>query len=206
LTERKHRDRLADAVRKLIEHAVVSEVPDDEAAEIAAQLEDIDERLLRHPRGGMPRKVLPDFRDLQAIFRGDPVIGEHNPIAPPVAVELVDGVIRGSANLGPPYEGPPGYVHGAIIAATFDMLLGLANVASGNPGMTGTLTVRYRRPTPLHTDLSFEARTGERTGRKVIAKGTLQANGEITAEAEGVFIVLELDRAMQYFSDDAGQS
>ena len=206
MTERKHRDRLADAVRKLIEHAVVSEVSDDEAAEIAAQLEDIDERLLRHPRGGMPRKVLPDFNDLQAIFRGDPVIGEHNPIAPPVAVELVDGVIRGSANLGAPYEGPPGYVHGAIIAATFDMLLGLANVASGNPGMTGTLTVRYRRPTPLHTDLSFEARTGDRTGRKVIAKGTLHANGEITAEAEGVFIVLELDRAMQYFSDDAGQS
>jgi acyl-coenzyme A thioesterase PaaI-like protein len=93
-------------------------------------------------------------------------------------------------------------VHGAIIAASFDMLLGLANVASGNPGMTGTLTVRYRRPTPLHTDLSFEARTGERTGRKVIATGTLYANGELTAEAEGVFIALELDRAMEYFSDD----
>jgi acyl-coenzyme A thioesterase PaaI-like protein len=202
LTERRHHDRLADAVRKLIEHAVVSEVPDDEVAEIAAQLEAIDARLRRHPRGGMPRKVLPDFNDLQAIFRGDPVIGEHNPIAPPVAVELVDGVIRGSANLGAPYEGPPGYVHGAILAATFDMLLGLANVASGNPGMTGTLTVRYRRPTPLHTDLTFEARTGERSGRKVIATGTCHANGELTAEAEGVFILLELERAIEYFRDD----
>jgi len=202
LTERKHRDRLADAVRRLIEHAVDSEVPDDEVAEIAAELEAIDSRLRRHPRGAMQRKALPDFNDLQAIFRGDPVIGEHNPIAPPVAVVLDNGIIRGSANLGAPYEGPPGYVHGAIIAATFDMLLGLANVASGNPGMTGTLTVRYRRPTPLRTDLSFEARTGKRTGRKVIATGTLHANGELTADAEGVFIALELDRAMEYFSDD----
>jgi acyl-coenzyme A thioesterase PaaI-like protein len=205
LIERRHHDRLADAVRKLIEHAVDSEVPDDEIAEIAAQLEAIDERLRRHPRGAMPRKALPDFNDLQAIFRADPVIGEHNPIAPPVAVELVDGVIRGSANLGAPYEGPPGYVHGAIIAATFDMLLGLANVASGNPGMTGTLTVRYRRPTPLHTELAFEARTGERSGRKVIAHGTVHANGELTAEAEGIFVALELDRAMEYFSDDRMQ-
>lgn len=202
MVERAHRERLADAVRKLIEHAVNAEVPDDEAAEIAAILEGIDERLARHPRGALLKKALPDLNDLQAIFRGDPVIGEHNPIAPPVAVELDGDVIRGSANLGAPYEGPPGYVHGAVIAATFDMLLGLANVASGNPGMTGTLTVRFRKPTPLHTDLSFETRTGEKEGRKVIAHGTLHANGELTAEAEGIFVALDLDRAMKYFSDD----
>lgn len=201
MTERAHRDRLADAVRRLIDHAVVSEVPDDEAAEIAEILEGIDERLRQHPSGALPKKELPDFNDLQAIFRGDPVIGEHNPIAPPVVVERDGDLIRGSANLGAPYEGPPGYVHGAIIAAAFDMLLGLANVASGNPGMTGTLTIKYRRPTPLHTDLSFEAHTGERKGRKVLAHGTLHANGQLTAEAEGVFIALELDRAIEYFSD-----
>lgn len=200
--ERRHRDRLADAVRKLIEHAVNAEVPDEEAAEIAGILEGIDERLARHPRGALLKKALPDFNDLQAIFRGDPVIGEHNPIAPPVAVELVDGMIRGTATLGAPYEGPPGYVHGAVIASVFDMLLGLANVASGNPGMTGTLTVKYRRPTPLNTDLTFEARTGERSGRKVIAHGTVHANGELTAEAEGIFVALELSRAIEYFSDD----
>lgn len=204
MTARANRDRLADAVRRLIDHAVVSDVPDAEVAEISALLEDIDERLRRHPRGVLPKKALPDFDDLQAIFRGDPVIGEHNPIAPPVGVERDGDVIRGRANLGAPYEGPPGYVHGAIIAATFDMLLGLANVASGNPGMTGTLTVRYRRPTPLHTDLIFEARTGERRGRKVIATGTVHANGELTAEAEGIFIALELERAIEYFSDAPG--
>jgi acyl-coenzyme A thioesterase PaaI-like protein len=205
MVDRKHRERLADAVRKIIEHAVMSEVPDEEAAEIAEVLEGIDERLSQHPRGAMPKKALPDFNDLQAIFRGDPVIGEHNPIAPPVAVELVDGVIRGTARLGPPYEGPPGYVHGAVIASVFDMLLGLANVASGNPGMTGTLTVKYRRPTPLNTDLSFEARTGEKKGRKVIAHGTVHANGELTAEAEGIFIALELSKAIEYFTDDVAK-
>jgi thioesterase superfamily protein len=196
------RDRLADAIRKLIDHAVRSEVPDEEVAEITRTLEAIDERLRRHPRGGSKRKTLPDVDNLQAIFYADPIIGMHNPIAPPVAVKRDGELIRGAVNLGAAYEGPPGYVHGAIVAAIFDMLLGLANVLSGNPAMTGTLTVRYRRPTPLNTDLAFEARTAKTEGRKVIATGTVTAGGEVTAEAEGIFVSLELSRAIEYFSDD----
>ena len=198
------RDRLADAIRKLIDHAVVSEVPDEEVAEITRTLEEIDERLKRHPRGGSKRKVLPDVDNLQAIFHNDPVIGHHNPIAPPVAVTREGEVIRGAVNLSYAYEGPPGYVHGAVISSIFDMLLGLANVFSGNPSMTGTLTIKFRRPTPLHTDLAFEARTSRIEGRKVIATGTVTANGEVTAEAEGIFVALQLDKAMRYFGDERG--
>ena len=199
------RDRLADAIRKLIEHAVRSEVPDEEVADITRTLEDIDARLSRYPLGGTFRKTLPDMDNLQAIFFADPIIGEHNPIAPPVAVTRDGDVIRGTATLGAAYEGPPGYVHGAIVAAIFDMLLGLANVLSGNPSMTGTLTVRYRRPTPLNTELNFEARTASTERRKVIATGTVSAGGEVTAEAEGIFIALELERAVQYFSPDVAE-
>ena len=198
------RDRLADAIRKLIDHAVVSEVPDEEVAEITRTLEAIDERLKQHPRGGSKRKTLPDIDNLQAIFHNDPVIGHHNPIAPPVNVTRDGDVIRGSVNLGYAYEGPPGYVHGAVISFIFDMLLGLANVLSGNPSMTGTLTIKFRRPTPLHTDLAFEAKTARIEGRKVIATGTVTANDEVTAEAEGIFVALQLDKAMQYFGEERG--
>ncbi len=66
------------------------------------------------------------------------------------------GVI-GHANFGVAYEGPPGYVHGGIIAAAFDEVLGMAQSLTGNPGMTGTLSIRYRRPDPcLLTELVFE--------------------------------------------------
>ena len=194
------RDRLADAIRRLIDHAVVSEVPDAEVAEITTILEGLDARLRGHPGGATRPSMLPDFDDLQATFRGDPVIGEHNPLAPPVAVERDGEVIRGRTNLGFAYEGPPGYVHGAIIAGIFDLLLGLANLASGTPGMTGTLTVRYRKPTPLHTDLEFEARTDRMEGRKSIAVGTLHAGGVMTAEAEGVFVIPGVARAAEFLN------
>jgi len=91
-------------------------------------------------------------------------------------------------------------VHGAIIAGIFDLLLGLANLAGGTPAMTGTLTVRYRRPTPLHTDLEFLARTDRAAGRKAIAVGTLHAAGELTAEAEGVFVIPGIARAAEFLN------
>ena len=49
------------------------------------------------------------------------------------------------------YEGPPGYVHGGCVALAFDELLGMVNVLNGLGGLTGKLTVRYRRPDPART-------------------------------------------------------
>lgn len=198
MAEPGHRDRLAEALRRLIDHAVVSEVPDDAVGEIADQLEAIDERLREFPHGLFRPRSFPDFSDLQATFRGDPVMGEHNPLAPPVMVEKTGDTIIGRVNLGAAYEGPPGFAHGAIIAGIFDMMMGLANVASGSPGMTGTLTVKYLRPTPLHTNLVFEARTDRVDGRKIHTKGTLVADGEAYAEAEAVFIQIRMEHARAY--------
>ncbi len=87
-----------------------------------------------------------------------------NPLAPPVRVEIVDGPeggpreLRAEAWFDDPYEGPPTCVHGGVIAETFDELLGAANIVAGSPAMTGTLTIRYRKPTPLHATIRIEAR------------------------------------------------
>ena len=59
--------------------------------------------------------------------------------------------IDGDAWFDWPYEGPPSCVHGGVIAETFDEMLGAACIVAGHPGMTGTLTVRYRKPTPLRS-------------------------------------------------------
>ena len=96
------------------------------------------------------------------------MIGLYNPLAPPV---LLRGR-RPRGHAAPPrsasaYEGPPGCVHGGVIAALFDELLGVANITSGVGAMTGTLTIKYRSPTPLHTPLDFAARTTSIDGRKV---------------------------------------
>ena len=67
---------------------------------------------------------------------------------------------------------------------------------TGQPGMTGTLTIRYRKPTPLDTDLRFEATVQRVEGRKIFAEGRLYAGDVLTAEAEGVFIAVDLTKML----------
>lgn len=197
-------ERLADLMRRVIDHLVAADVPREEIAEAVAALRRVDQTFARHPRAGARVPEMPDLANLQRAFGGDPIVGRRNPIAPPVEVEVRDGVIFGRARFGRAYEGPPGFVHGAMIAAVFDQILGLANIVGGHAGMTGTLTVRYRKPTPLHTDVLFEGRFVRAERRKTFTRGALHADGVLTAEAEGVFVGLSLGRAAEMFRGAAG--
>ena len=67
-------------------------------------------------------------------------------------------------------------------------MLGEAAGAGGKPGMTGTLTIVYRRGTPLG-DLRAEAWIDRVEGIKTYAKGHLKDAEGVTVEAEGVFIL-----------------
>jgi len=63
--------------------------------------------------------------------------------------------------------------------------------------MTGRLTVHYRSPTPLRTELRFAARVTEVTGRKTFTHGTLHAGGRLCAEAEGLFIAIDYGKMLE---------
>ena len=88
----------------------------------------------------------------------------------------------------PPYVGPPSTVHGGVVALVFDELLGVCAVVNGLGAMTGTLTIRYRRPTPLQAQVDLRSWIDRVEGRKVFIDGTMHHDGELTAEAEGIFI------------------
>lgn len=130
----------------------------------------------------------------RAHFDWSPLLGASNPLAPPLILDVEDDMIVGRGRFGSAYEGPPGCVHGGYVAAAFDEVLGLTQSLSGQVGMTGTLTVRYRRPTPLHTDLRWEGRLESVSGRKVSTSSVLKAHGEVLAEATGLFITVSPER------------
>lgn len=189
--------RLADAARLLIERLVGTGAPDAVITETAAELEGVAERFA----GSGPKSVYDGFAeaamaggDPSAFFDHSPLIGRANPLAPPITLEVVEGMIRGTATFGSAYEGPPGCVHGGYVAAAFDEVLGSAQTLSGSPGMTGTLTIRYRKPTPLHTELRFEGEFDRTEGRKVFTVGRVYADDVLTAEAEGIFVSIPPER------------
>jgi acyl-coenzyme A thioesterase PaaI-like protein len=75
-----------------------------------------------------------------------------------------------------------------VLALVFDQLLGSTAEFQGVPGMTGTLTVRYRRGTPLGV-IRGEARVDRVEGVKTFVTGTISVDGQLTAESEGIFIL-----------------
>jgi acyl-coenzyme A thioesterase PaaI-like protein len=196
---------LAAALRRVVTAAVAAPLDDETIAAAAATVTELAERLDARAGPGRRPRDLPDFQgEPQAYFPTSPAIGLLNPLAPPVLVYAEDGEIRGTAWFDHAYEGPPGCVHGGVIAMAFDDVLGAANVLAVGPGMTGTLSVRYRRPTPLRTPLRLEARVVERTGRRVHTWGGIFLGDELTAEAEAVFVRLAPDRILRIVEQHDG--
>jgi hypothetical protein len=133
----------------------------------------------------------------------NPVIGAGNPIAPPMRIEIGADGAEGWCTLGHAYEGPPMYGHGGVSAMLIDQLLGHAAAASGHPGVTTDLSVRYRRPVPLDVPLRIWGRVTETEGRRVSAVGGITTVAEPDVplvEAEARFARLHLDQARRLFS------
>jgi acyl-coenzyme A thioesterase PaaI-like protein len=188
--------RLAAAMRLVIERLVATKAPQEELARAASALEDIAAALDGYPRGHLFEGFAETANagDPHAHFDHSPIIGRANPLAPPLDLAVLDDKVVGRAVFGSAYEGPPGAVHGGYVAAAFDELLGMAQSLGGKPGMTGTLTVRYRRPHPLHAEIHFEAELVRVEGRKIYTVGRSFADGELRAEAEGIFISVDFSK------------
>lgn len=191
------RRRLAAATRLVMERMVASTAPADMLDAAARRMEAFAESLAEYPYG----RTYEGFAEPAnaprpgEFFDHSPLSGLANPVAAPMHLEVVDErTVRGSVRFTGAYEGPPGSLHGGFVAAVHDEILGLANSLNGSPAMTGTLTVVYRKPTPLYTDLRLEATFNRADGRKQYCSSRLYAGDVLCNEAEGIFITIDRQR------------
>lgn len=181
--------RLATSARRLVDACVRTRQPIAELAEITQGIETLTARLEEVAQPGpLGLEVSSDgrLRDW-----ANPVIGARNPIAPPLVIDKDRATGRTSTRfvLGAAYEGPPGHVHGGIVALILDQVLGTVPAVIGHPGMTAYLNLTYVRPTPLGP-LSAQAWVERVEGWKVLVRGHLaDAEDRPTVEAEGLFVV-----------------
>ena len=190
-------DRLAltEAARRVLNAVRVTATTGSSLAEAtellerAATLVEAEQMKGLHQQGVMGELTASfESRDPMAFFPFSPIIGRLNPASPPVEFWAEGEEVHGRMNLSPVYAGPPGLVHGGIIAEIFDELLGVVNVVNNKGGYTGTLTVVYRRPTPLLREIKLRAWPSGTEGRKLYASGEMVCDGTVTATADGVFI------------------
>ncbi len=135
-----------------------------------------------------------------------PFSGSLNAMAPPMRLSL------GSNDSGEPAmigrvcldrlrEGPPHTVHGGVVAGLFDEILGAGQrLSERSGGVTGRLTVRYRKPTPLGRDLEFRAWVHDERSRTLVMRADCRVGSSVSAEAEAMFVRVDftdMERAMR---------
>ena len=189
------RRRIAAAMQQLSERLIRVEADDADLELWASSLESLLEQVGTPPRRNnrdANRRLFSGQASTFDVFDMmdyDPVSGLANPIAPHLSWQeaSAEGVV-GVVTLGEQYQGPPGRVHGGVIAWILDALLSRAMHAALRIGVTGTLNIRYMASTPIETELRCTAKIVRTEGRKMFIEGAI-FNGDVqTVHAEGIFI------------------
>jgi uncharacterized protein (TIGR00369 family) len=100
-----------------------------------------------------------------------------------------DTAVVAAVRVDPMFQGPPGRVHGGILAVLIDELMGTVNRMIGQRAYTARLAIDYRAPAPIDAELTLHAWLADRQGRKVIMRVDGRAGGDVFVEAEGLFVM-----------------
>ena len=112
------------------------------------------------------------------------VFGLHIEAGPPI-----DGVLRGRLFVKQDMQGPPGTMHGGLVAAALDEVMARLMASEHGGAPTARLEVDLRVPVPLGTFVEASAHAVEVVGRKVTAVAELRDDaGTLLAEGRGVFV------------------
>lgn len=180
------RRSLGASVRRLLDAVVITGASPSELSAAAAAIDQVTDMLAAtarsHEVSGEP--------DVSAGGDMSLVGGLSHPAAPQLTFDATAGAARGDVVIGRVFQGGPGLVHGGVIALLVDHAMGFVANRALEPAMTVRLTLRYRRPTPLGIPLTVAARLDRVDGRKLHLSASISANGEVTAEADAIFVRL----------------
>lgn len=193
---------LGAALRELVDAAVRTEVTIEELEEAAATAREMAGRLRVEQRGLQGIASVDDPEVGERWY--NPVYGPGSPIAPPMVVEdFPEGRCIGRVTVGKAHEGPPGLVHGGVVATLLDHALARSARVAGRGGLTASLTVRFKRPVPLGIPLVVTGELGEVVDeRRSTATARLSAADDpdtTLAEGEAVLVALRPERAADVF-------
>lgn len=204
--------RLSEGVRRLNRACVESDLDAASLNELASQVEALAGKMESSSEGkrvGLVEEGWHGVSDSLNYLPFSPIMGRLNPASYGLDIVREGEQAIGRVVLDETAEGAVGLSHGGVISGIWDEVLAAANAIQQTGGPTGSLTVRYRRPTPLHEPLRYAAWVEQTEERKVLVKGecTIEGgDGTVLSEAEAVFIrmrVTGIDWHKQRGADDA---
>ena len=191
------RHRLATTARRFNEKLVSADIPPELADTIREDLERIAARLETCEQvSGLVEMGRKADRGTVDNVMGELVAmaGRSHPCAPQLTWQEDLNQITGTVIFGQAFEGPPGHTHGGWVAGILDHIMGMTHVRTGHPGMTGGLSIRYLKPTPLHEVIHISAEAVELDDKRTEVKATMRWGEVTTATAEAIFVRVDSAR------------
>lgn len=128
------------------------------------------------------------FRHLRECFG----CSAENPASLRIVNSVADDVAEARVRFSRAHQGPPGLVHGGLLATLLDEAMGTVPYDGVGIRFTADMSVRYRRPTPIETDLICRARVNETSARGFTVTATIVAVGaedEVLVEGSATYVL-----------------
>ena len=191
------RQRLASATRALNEKLVNTDIDPELAAALTEKIEGLTAELSQAQQvDGLVDMAKRGERGTIDDVMGELVSvgGRSHPCSPELLWQEASNRITGTVRFNQAFEGPPGHVHGGWVAGVLDHIMGMTHVRTGHPGMTGGLSVRYLKPTPLNQLIEISAEATELDDKRTEVKGTMRCGETTTATAEAIFVRVDREK------------
>jgi hypothetical protein len=175
----------AGALRRLAGLLLAQEYEHPAVDAMLAVLKGWETELAAAAPADLTPRIGPQAGDTQRVYLDHAFdIGAYNPCFPEYVFDHLDGeTASGRVTFPLVFEGPPGLVNGGFLGVFFDCVTQHQSCASGRTGKTRSLTVTYRRPTPILAELDFDVVRTESDGR-VTSTARLLRDGEVLCVGE----------------------
>ena len=191
------RQRLASATRALNEKLVSTDIDPELAAVLTEKIEGLAAELSQAQQvTGLVDMAKRGQRGTIDDVMGELVSvgGRSHPCSPELRWQEASNRITGTVKFSQAFEGPPGHVHGGWVAGVLDHLMGMTHVRTGHPGMTGGLSVRYLKPTPLNQVIEVSAQATELDDKRTEVNAEMRFGETTTATAEAIFVRVDREK------------
>ncbi len=191
------RQRLASATRALNEKLVSTDIDPELAAALTEKIEGLAAELSQAQQvTGLVDMAKRGQRGTIDDVMGELVSvgGRSHPCSPELRWQEASNRITGTVKFSQAFEGPPGHVHGGWVAGVLDHLMGMTHVRTGHPGMTGGLSVRYLKPTPLNQRIEVSAQATELDDKRTEVNAEMRFGETTTATAEAIFVRVDREK------------
>ncbi len=92
-------------------------------------------------------------------------------------------------------------MHGGLVTALLDELIGRTAIANDLWCMTAKLQVRFHKPVPIGATLTLEGEITRRTSRLLEGRGEIRLeDGSLAVEAHGTYLSIPEEQLREYQS------